>query len=500
MSGAPSLPPLPAEGQWAIVGRQFRRHRPAVWGWRVVRLLALLAAAAPLLACQVPLVWREPGGALRSPWCERLFDVLTWEHGVDRFFNAVLVALVAYGLVRLVLLVARARPAAVARARRWTALAALPFALLLASGLALTRSLPTEDFARDPAMLERLAGQGRAWAQATLARAGLAAQAEAVRRAGEAAAAPPTVAALRGAAGDVRAWAAGRDDAASSDPLDAANALDRAASALERAAQARAAEREAGDTWSVWRTPVPYGYRDQREGREEQFVGAFAFASGHLLGTDLQGRDVFARILYGTRISLTIGIVAVGIYVAIGTLLGAVAGYLRGKVDLLIMRVVEVVMSIPALFLIMLVVALTDNRSIFLIMLAIGLIGWTGICRLIRGQFLKETAMDYVLAAKAAGLPTTRIMLRHVLPNAFAPVLVAATFGVASAILTENTLAFIGLGDVTVPSWGRILDDGRVTGYWHLILPPTVAIFLTVTALNLVGDGVRDALDPKLRN
>jgi peptide/nickel transport system permease protein len=122
------------------------------------------------------------------------------------------------------------------------------------------------------------------------------------------------------------------------------------------------------------------------------------------------------------------------------------------------------------------------------------------VCRLVRGQFLKERAMDYVTAARAAGLPTHRIIFRHVLPNAFAPVLVAATFGVASAILVENTLAFIGLGDVTVPSWGRTLDDGRVNEYWHLILPPTVAIFLTVTALNLVGDGIRDALDPKLRN
>ena len=492
MSGAatPSvLAPPTAQSQWAIVRRMFRRKRLAVWGLRVALGLVLLALYAPLIACDIPLLWREPGGALESPWLARLFDEITWEHGVDRFFNSLLVTCTLGLVTALVVRLIRGRGRAWQGWLRWYAGGALALALVQASGFALTRSLPYEDFARDPERREALADYALVWAERQLRDSSaaelLASDAPLAR----------DPAALRELGLRISAWAEGRPVSMTSDPLDAANALQRAATQLEAAALGRGE-----GAWWALRAPIPYGPGDQRGGREEQFVRAFADRPDHILGTDLQGRDVFARILYGTRISLTIGLVAVSIYVTIGTILGALAGYFGRKIDLAIMRLVEIVICVPGLFLIMMIVALTENRSIFLIMVAIGLVGWTGVTRLVRGQFLRERALDYVTAARALGLSDGRIIFRHVLPNALAPVLVAATFGVASAILTENTLAFIGLGDFTVPSWGRILNDGRDSGYWHLILPPSIAIFLTVTALNLVGDGIRDALDPKLRN
>lgn len=248
-------------------------------------------------------------------------------------------------------------------------------------------------------------------------------------------------------------------------------------------------------------TLVPYGHREQLPAAKDQYRGVLDFEDGevHLLGTDKVGRDLFARLLYGTRISLTVGLVAVGIYVTIGTVLGAIAGYMGGRADLLIMRLIEIVICVPGLFLILTIVALFDVKSIFIIMIAIGVVGWTGIARLVRGEFIRERARDYVSAARSLGLSGGRILFRHILPNAIAPVIVAATFGVAGAIIVESTLSFLGLGDVSVPSWGMVLNDGRVDHEWHMILAPGVAIFITVTLLNLVGDGLRDALDPKLR-
>lgn len=217
------------------------------------------------------------------------------------------------------------------------------------------------------------------------------------------------------------------------------------------------------------------------------------------LGTDLEGRDVLVRMLYGTRISLTIGVVAVSIYVLIGVVLGALAGYFGGWVDVVVSRLIEVMICIPSFFLILTLVALVQDRSIFHVMVVIGVTSWTGVARLVRAEFLQQRELDYTLAARALGLPRWRVIFRHILPNAMGPVLVSATFGIASAILTESGLAFLGLGDLSVPSWGGTLNAGRLEMKLWLILAPGLAIFFVVSVFNLVGEGLRDALDPKLR-
>ncbi|HUT55651.1 MAG TPA: ABC transporter permease subunit [bacterium] len=222
----------------------------------------------------------------------------------------------------------------------------------------------------------------------------------------------------------------------------------------------------------------------------------------HLLGTDDTGRDVMARIVHGSRIALSVGFVAVGIYVWIGVILGALAGYYGGWVDITISRLIEVMLSIPTFFLIISVVAFLEP-SIYNVMAAIGLVGWTGTARLTRGEFLKLRNMQFVDATRALGARDPRVIFRHILPNALTPVLVVATFGVADAILIESSLSFLGFGvQPPTASWGDILSKAR-SYYdiaWWLTVFPGLAIFLTVTALNLVGEGFRDAVDPRLKD
>lgn len=215
------------------------------------------------------------------------------------------------------------------------------------------------------------------------------------------------------------------------------------------------------------------------------------------LGTDPAGHDVAARLLYGARISLTIGFVATGIALLIGTIIGAISGFVGGKVDLILQRVVEIMMCFPTFLLILAVVAMT-SRSIFVIMTVIGLTSWAGTARLVRGEFLAQSVRDYVSAGRSLGLPVPRLMFLHVLPNAIAPLLIAATFGVAGAVLGESGLSFLGLGDPRAASWGQLLNHGREnpTFAW-LIYVPGCAIFILVLALNAVGEGLRQAFDPR---
>lgn len=221
----------------------------------------------------------------------------------------------------------------------------------------------------------------------------------------------------------------------------------------------------------------------------------------HWLGTDDRGRDVLSRIIWGTRISMSVGFIAVGIAVVIGIVLGALAGYYGGAVDTLVLRVIEIWICVPSFFLVITVMAFLDP-SIVNIMIVIGLTGWPGIARLVRGEFLKQKQQEYALAARASGLNDRRIIFRHLLPNALSPVFVSATFGVAGAILTESGLSFLGFG-VPPPtaSWGEILkqSQGYVDFAWWLVAFPGIAVFITVVSFNLVGDGLRDALDPRLR-
>jgi peptide/nickel transport system permease protein len=220
----------------------------------------------------------------------------------------------------------------------------------------------------------------------------------------------------------------------------------------------------------------------------------------HWLGTDDTGRDVLVRMIYGTRISMTVGFVAVSLYVTIGVILGALAGYFGGSIDILISRVIEIMLLFPSFFLILTLVAML-GPSILIIMFVIGITGWPTVARLIRGEVLKQRSLDYVHAARALGASHPRIIFRHILNNSLSPALVAAPFGVASAIVTEAGLSLLGFGvRPPTPTWGILLKLGSANySYWWLIIVPTIAIFFCVTIFNLVGAGLRDAMDPRLR-
>ncbi len=221
----------------------------------------------------------------------------------------------------------------------------------------------------------------------------------------------------------------------------------------------------------------------------------------HWLGTDTTGRDVWSRIVHAGRVSLSVGFVAVSISTLIGLLVGGIAGYAGGRTDLLLMRVTDMVMAFPSLVMIITIAAVL-GPSIYNTMLIIGVLSWPGTARLVRGQFLSFREQQFVLAARATGVPPYQIVLRHLLPNVVGTVTVAATFGMANAILQEASLSFLGLGvQAPTPSWGNMLQDaqshGILEGMPWLWIAPGLMIALAVLSINFVGDGLRDALDPR---
>lgn len=437
---------------WQVVLGQLRKNHVAMFAWRLVQGLLFMAVAAPLLAFNVPILHVGDGG-VATPLLSSLFDRTLFEGGVDVFFNLLLLTVPVWMLARRTF----RRDEAGVRLSRWRA-------VLLGLVVAIE-------------LFAAFGGRAAMWVAVG-------------------------VVVLPGAAVLLASARSGRPS-----PKGARLAC----LALFVVGLAAIVARDQETTLPrVWRGPSatvggsmlfpPIPFHPNAVGEPEARERARAHPDGrNWLGCDVNGRDVVTRIVFGSRISVTIGLVGVSIYILIGVLLGSLAGYYGGKVDLLIMRLVEIMICFPTMFLLLTIIAVFESRSIFLIMAAIGFVGWPGVTRLVRGEFLRQRNLDYVTAARALGLKERRVIFRHVLPNCVGPVLVSATFGIAGAILTESGIAFLGLGDQTAVSWGQMLTTGRSSQEWHLILVPGFAIFFVVTVFNLLGEGLRDALDPKLR-
>ena len=256
-------------------------------------------------------------------------------------------------------------------------------------------------------------------------------------------------------------------------------------------------------TQVAWRVmpPIPYAPTDYLRDLVSKGLEAPFETTGHLhlMGTEENGADVLSRMIHACRIALSIGLIASGIALFIGVIVGGLMGYFSGLTDMLGMRLVEIFEDIPTLFLLLTFVAFF-GRSLYMMMVIIGITGWSGYARYVRTEFLKLRKQDYVQAAVASGLPLSSILFRHMLPNGIAPLLVALSFGIAGAILSEATLSFLGLGVVDAPSWGQMLDQAVKSSSfnWWMAVFPGGAIFMTVFAYNLIGEAFRDAIDPKL--
>jgi peptide/nickel transport system permease protein len=260
------------------------------------------------------------------------------------------------------------------------------------------------------------------------------------------------------------------------------------------------------DSWAIW----PLIYQDPyRRVTDNEWPGQPGNPTGiagrpnryNLMGTTQEGIDVFAQMVHGARTAMLVGFVSTGLAAVIGIVIGALAGYFGGWVDIILSRLIELVMCIPTLVLILALLAIIENPTIWHVMVVIGVTGWTGIARLARAEFIRLKSTEFVLAAETLGAGPLRIIFRHILPNALAPVLVPISFGIASAILIESGLSFLGFGPPPPhPSWGTLLNAGRTNlSMWWLILFPGGAIFLTVLAYNLIGEAVQEATDPRLR-
>jgi len=452
---------------WDIVRTQFRKNRTAVFAARCVKVLVVLATAAPLIAMNVPYVMKGPNG-LEWPLSERLFNRILYPSGVDVFFNLLLILGPVWWFSKRFLDTSHERSA-----KTWIHASAAIFLLGLYSAWAFS---PESIYGR--LLMAALAGIVILVLQH--------------RRA------------VRMEARQQRSVAVQTRFAIT---LVFAATFVLTLTKWERTSAPRdftteiAAIRTDGSGFAI-KPPVFYHFDNVGDDGSQVFQRILkppSLGSRNILGCDNNGRDVFARLLFGARISLTIGIIAVSIYVTIGIIFGSLAGYFGGRVDTVILFVLQVMLCIPSMFLLLTIIAVFETRSIFMIMVAIGIVGWTGIARLVRGEFFRQKTIDYVVAARALGIPERRIIFGHILKNSLGPVLVSAAFGVAGAILAEAGLSFLGLGDQNAPSWGQLLMEGRNHRKDWLILSPGLAIFFVVTVLNLVGDGLRDAIDPKLR-
>ncbi len=252
---------------------------------------------------------------------------------------------------------------------------------------------------------------------------------------------------------------------------------------------------DAPGEWALL-TPIPFGPNQTKVADRVDWLEPPSMT--HLLGTDDKGRDVLARMIHGARSAMLVGLGSVALYLLVAVLIGAVAGYFGGLVDRIALRIIETLTSFPTFFLILTVQGLLGATSLLQLIFVIGLTRWTDVARLTRAEVLRVVNEDYVVAAQALGLRHVRILLRHVLPGAMGPAFVAATFGVASAILIEATLSFLGFGvPPTTPSWGQLLTDAfHNEGCYWLAIFPGIALFLTILSINLVGEGLREALDP----
>jgi peptide/nickel transport system permease protein len=248
------------------------------------------------------------------------------------------------------------------------------------------------------------------------------------------------------------------------------------------------------DGWAIWPL-VPWDPLEVEPGERLK-----APSKVHLLGTDELGRDVLSRMIHATTIAMLVGFISMGIATVIGIVLGAFAGYTGGWVDITISRVIEVFISVPVFFVVLIVLVLFEP-GIYKVMVVLGVFGWTGIARYTRAEFLRQKHLDYATAARALGATTPRIVFRHILPNSLAPVLVVIAFGIAGAILAESALSWLGFGVMPpTPTWGTILRAGfdNLGIGPHLLFPASIAIFVTVLTFNLIGDALRDVTDPRL--